>query len=107
MERKSYKRMLMKSTAECAPMIKKRYPTSYVVAQKWHKHSTRIDTIECYDHYTIAYRKSMSLVNLKTLYLGMSKVTQFHVWRVIKLKYCEIFHGTWKNAQETVPKNLI
>ena len=55
----------MKSTAEYAPMIKKWYPTSYVVAQKWYKHSTRTDTIKCYIHYTIAYWKSMSLVNLK------------------------------------------
>ena len=64
--------------------------------KKWHKHSTRTDTIECYDQYTIAYWKSMSLVNLKTLYLGISKVTQFHVWRMIKRKYCAKFHGIWK-----------
>lgn len=72
-EEKRYKRVLIKSTSEYAPMIKKQYPTSYVVAEKWHKHSTRKDTTECYDHYTIAYWKSMSLVNLKTLYLGVSK----------------------------------
>ena len=63
--------------AEYALMIKKRYPTSYVVAQKWHKHSSRTGTIECYDHYTTAYWKSRSFVNLKTLYLGISKATKF------------------------------
>ena len=59
-----------------------------LVAQKCHKHSTRTDTIECYDHYAIAYWKSMSLMILKTLYLGISKATQFYVWRMIQRKYC-------------------
>ena len=58
-----------------ALIIKKRHPISDVVVKKRHKHSIRTDTIECYDHYTIAYWKSMSLVNLKTIYLGISKVT--------------------------------
>ena len=57
-------------------------------------------------HYTKAYWESISLVNLKAIYLGISKVTQFHVWRMIKRKYCGIFHGIWKNAPETVPTDM-
>ena len=37
---------------------------------------------------------------------GISKVTQFYVWRMIKRKYCGIFHSIWKDSQEEVPTNL-
>ena len=84
-------------------MIKKQHPTSLCGSSKMAQTLYKNSHDQMLRHYTKAYWESISLVNLKAIYLGISKVTQFHVWRMIKRKYCGIFHGIWKNAPETVP----
>ena len=67
---------------------------------------TRTGTIEWYDLCTAVYWKRSNSVNLNTFRHGISRAIQYHVWRMKKQKFCGIFHGICKNAQEMAPTNL-